>query len=232
MNTLKLYHGADHLVGQPEFGRGNANNDYGLGFYCTETIELAKEWACAEPGKSGYANAYLLDMDGLSVLNLCEPTYNILNWLAVLMQHRLFSTTAPIALTAKKYLLEHFAVDITPYDVIIGYRADDSYFSFARDFLNNTISVEQLERAMRLGKLGEQVVLKSQKAFAQIRFLPDECEPADSSVYYPLRQKRDRDAKNAYLMNERMQSVVDGLFVRDIVARGLTNGDFNTTVHK
>lgn len=56
------------------------------------------------------------------------------------------------------------------YDVIIGYRADDSYFSFASAFLNNTISLAQLERAMFLGKLGEQVVLKSERAFSQLHF--------------------------------------------------------------
>ena len=232
MNTIMLYHGSNHLVEQPRYGVGNEYNDYGRGFYCTESIDLAKEWACAEPGIGGYANAYLMDMEGLHVLNLCEPEYNILNWLALLMQNRKFSTTAPIALAAKTYIIENFAVDITPYDVIIGYRADDSYFSFARDFINNTISVEQLERAMRLGKLGEQVVLKSEKAFAQIHFLRDNCEPADSSVYYPLREKRDRDAKNAYLMNERAQTIVQGLFIRDIVARGLNNGNFSKALYE
>ena len=30
------------------------------------------------------------------------------------------------------------------YDVIIGYRADDSYFAFAQDFLNNAISLNTL----------------------------------------------------------------------------------------
>ena len=42
--------------------------------------------------------------------------------------------------------------------MIIGYRADDSYFSFANAFLNNTLSLEQLKEAMYLGKLGEQVI--------------------------------------------------------------------------
>ncbi|MBR2627880.1 MAG: DUF3990 domain-containing protein, partial [Peptococcaceae bacterium] len=40
---------------------------------------------------------------------------------------------------------------------MIGYRADDSYFSFANAFLNNTLSLRQLEKAMMLGKHGEQV---------------------------------------------------------------------------
>ena len=40
-----LYHGSDHMIPKPEYGLGNYNNDYARGFYCTENIELAKEWA-------------------------------------------------------------------------------------------------------------------------------------------------------------------------------------------
>ena len=64
--------------------------------------------------------------------------------------------------------MEKYNIDISEYDLIIGYRADDSYFRFAEDFLNNSISVEKLERAMYLGKLREQIVLKSEKAFEQL----------------------------------------------------------------
>ena len=53
-----------------------------------------------------------------------------------------------------------FLLDISEYDVIIGYRADDSYFSFAQDFVAGVISLQKLSEAMQLGKLGEQIVLK------------------------------------------------------------------------
>ena len=42
-NLVTLYHGSSRVIREPEFGRGRANNDYGLGFYCTESDELAKE---------------------------------------------------------------------------------------------------------------------------------------------------------------------------------------------
>ena len=64
------------------------------------------------------------------------------------------------------WLKEHFLLDLTPYDAVVEYRADDSYFSFTRAFLNNEISLTQLAYAMRLGKLGEQFVLKNPAAFA------------------------------------------------------------------
>ena len=67
-------------------------------------------------------------------------------------------------------LIDNFSINVNAYDIITGYRADDSYFDYAESFLNNAISVEQLARAMRLGKLGEQIVIKSQFAFSQLKF--------------------------------------------------------------
>ena len=134
---------------------------------------LAKEWACAK-NTDGYANQYRLHMDQLSLLNLNESKYHILNWLAVLTRYRSYWQQKSIAEEAKEYLQKHFFVDISQYDVVTGYRADDSYFSFAQDFVAGTISLEKLSEAMRLGKLGEQIVLKSEKAFRQIKFIDKE----------------------------------------------------------
>ena len=96
MSKLVLYHGSPDIIEKPTFGKGKAYNDYGRGFYCTEHIELAKEWACTE-GTDGYANKYELDTAGLSVLNLSSDDYTILNWLAILMLHRKGRLSAPIA---------------------------------------------------------------------------------------------------------------------------------------
>ena len=170
MSKLVLYHGSPDIIEKPAFGKGKAYNDYGRGFYCTEHVELAKEWACTE-GTDGYANKYELDTAGLSILNLSSDDYTILNWLAILMLHRKGRLSAPIAKQGREYLIQNFLPDFQNFDAIIGYRADDSYFSFARAFVTNTISLKQLGSAMRLGKLGEQFVLKSPKAFEVIRFM-------------------------------------------------------------
>ena len=165
-----VYHGSDHIIETPVYHGSKRTNDYGYGFYTTESKELAKEWACGD-GRDGFASSYELDMEGLRILNLNGPEYNILNWLAVLTKYRSYWQNGSIAEEAKKYLQEHFFVDPSPYDIIIGYRADDSYFSFAQDFVAGTISLRKLSEAMRLGKLGEQIVLKSEKSYKHIRFL-------------------------------------------------------------
>ena len=71
----------------------------------------------------------------------------------------------------KRYIIQNFDVDLTGIDIIKGYRADDSYFSYAEDFVTNALSLNQLSRALYLGKLGTQIVLVSKKAFEKITYL-------------------------------------------------------------
>ena len=112
------------------------------------------------------------------------------------------------------WLREHFLIDLTSYDVVVGYRADDSYFSFARSFVNNEISLAQLSYAMRLGRLGEQFVLKSPAAFEKIRFVSYEI--ADNTEYYAKRKARDDEARASFRA-ELERDDIDGLYMRDII---------------
>ena len=161
---MKIYHGSLAIIKKPIFGYGNAHNDYGLGFYCTESKDLAKEWS-VDAELDGYANCYELNLEGLKVLNLNEKPFTILHWLALLIQNRTFKDKSVLVKEAKEFLIKKFSVDYSKFDVIIGYRADDSYFSFAKDFLQGTISYRQLSIALKLGNLGEQIVLISKKSF-------------------------------------------------------------------
>lgn len=217
---ITIYHGSKQIVEVPTFGLGRKNNDFGLGFYCTENNDLAKEWAVSSLS-DGFSNRYTLDTEYLNTLNLNSPNYTILNWIAVLVEHRLFSIKTPIARRAKQYLIEHFGVNVNAFDLITGYRADDSYFDFAEAFLNNAITVEQLSRAMRLGKLGEQIVIKSQFAFSKIKY--EGFEVARKDEFYVLRKARDDEANQTYL--DIQEEETDGLYVQDIIRGGITNDD-------
>lgn len=130
----KLYHGSSNIIEKPLFGYGKPYNDYGLGFYCTDSLEMAKEWGVGKH-QDGYANCYEIECDGLQILELNAPKYCILHWLTVLLQNREFDVPSALAWEAKEYLLANFSVDYESCDAIIGYRADDSYFSFAQDFI-------------------------------------------------------------------------------------------------
>jgi len=221
MSIIKLYHGSENVIEKPQLGLGKKNNDYGQGFYCTEHIELAKEWACATE-KSGYANEYELDMTDLSVLNLSLKEYNVLNWLAILLANRIVSYQTPVEKQGADYIIANFLPEYEKYDVIVGYRADDSYFSFARAFCSNTITLAQLGYAMKLGELGIQYVLKSPKAFSNLKFVSF-CE-SDGELYHSKRKHRDESARAAYWKQLEVADT-NGLFIRDIIREGMKNND-------
>ena len=217
-----LYHGSLYRIEQPQLGLGKLNNDYGPGFYCTAHRELACEWASKTQGMDGFVNEYALDMTDLKVLDLSK--YTILHWMALLVKNRTFTLTAPISIQAKEYLLQNFSIDLSEYDIVKGYRADDSYFSFAEDFLNNAISLKHLSAAMRLGKLGIQYVLVSQKAFDAIKF--SQAEQVDNAVYFPKFSNRDLKARASY-KDSKANLLLDPseLYVLDIIRGGMKDGD-------
>ena len=141
--------------------------------------------------------------------------------MAVLVEHRIFSIKTLVARRAKQYLIDCFSVNVNAFDLIVGYRADDSYFDYAEAFINNGITVEQLARAMRLGKLGEQIVVKSQFAFSKIEY--EGFENADKNTYYVLRKARDDDENKMNL--EILEEEADGLYIQDIMRGGIKNDD-------
>lgn len=214
MMKRTLYHGSSEKIIKPIFGYGKSYNDYGLGFYCTDEPQMAKEWAVAKD-RDGYANSYLLDCEGLNILDLNSSEYCILHWLAVLLKNREFDIPSGLALEAKEYLLANFSVDYENADAIIGYRADDSYFSFAQDFINGTISYRQLSNAMRLGKLGMQFVLKSRRAFDRIEYVGSEIALSDE--WYAKKMLRDKSARREYFDIERNRRIRGDLFIIQIM---------------
>lgn len=192
MNEIMLYHGSKYEVVSPEFGKGNPENDYGLGFYCTRELNLAKEWSVTA-NESGIVNKYSIDISGLKILNLQD--LGVIDWLVILMNHRVVNFYNIVSETRRKRFLDKYKekYNLEEYDIIIGYRADDSYFSFVRDFIDERIYVEDLKELLLAGNLGLQYVLKSKKAFDKLKFI--ESENVDKE-YFKYRKNRDTNARN------------------------------------
>ena len=216
--TLVLYHGSPRAIPQPQLGKGSPFNDYGQGFYCTESQQLASEWACPTL-EDGCVNEYLLDLKGLSLLDLAAPEYSVLNWLAVLLAHRTFEVGPTGSVAARDFILERYGVDLSDADLVHGYRADDSYFSIARDFLANAISVETLERALFLGGLGYQVVLKTPHAFNALSSTG--CLVVEGERWNPLRMARDMRARDQYraIVAQSIEGGLTGTYIFDLMRR-------------
>ncbi len=223
MSKIILLHGTDHIIEVPDINIGNEHNDYGKGFYCTKAEEMAKEWACKQ-NTDGFVNRYELNTDGLKTLDLTDGQHTVLNWIAILLKYRTFKLSSEIAIDARDYIIEHYSIDIGNYDVVVGYRADDSYFQYAESFVSNGLPLRSLNKALKLGKLGEQTVLVSQKAFDQIKFI--DAAPVSKDEYYPKFIDRDSSARKAFKQEIKKSKVYrDDIFVLDILREEMQNND-------
>lgn len=219
---VTIFHGSDHIIKKPVFGKGKKYNDYGLGFYCTEDVALASEWAVGND-HDGFANEYELDTSDLKILNLNDKNYSILNWLAILLENRIFAINVPLTIAAKDYLIKNFKPDYESYDVIIGYRADDSYFGYANSFIRGTINLDQLKKAMVLGKLGTQIVLKSEKAFKKLKYVKS--TEALRKDYLKKKANRDENARKDYKDIVLKELDLKGIFIQDILREEMKSDD-------
>lgn len=167
MEKLILYHGTPDKIVVPTFGLGDDKHDYGRGFYLTESVELAKEWAVCRPNEdNGWVHKYELDTDGLKILDFQEK--NVLCWLAELMKHRDAADTKRYRMLAQKFI-EKYGLDTSKYDVIKGWRANASYFYIAKEFVRDNIDVDILEELLLLGGLGIQYCIKSKLAYSKLQ---------------------------------------------------------------
>lgn len=201
MGKIILYHGSPNKVVVPQFGFGEGKHDYGKGFYLTENIELAKEWAVCRPDETnGWVHKYELDTTDLKVLDFQE--YNVLSWLAELMKHRDASDSRRYKVLSKKFIAE-YGIDTSEYDVIKGWRANASYFYIAKEFVRDNIDIEILEELLSLGGLGIQYCIKSELAYSKLAEVKEGLISVDYSEFNEKYNERDIIAR------KRMRELVD-----------------------
>ncbi len=163
-----LYHGSDKIVRSPLYGVGRPDNDFGSGFYMTEDVESAKEWAAVN-GQDGncVCNQYEIDLEGLNVIRFED--YGILAWMAEVIANR--GTDGAVKAEVGDILVSKYKIDTSKADVIIGYRADDSYNKIVKAFLEAKLTIDEVAEMFREWQVGTQVFIKSPETFARIRFI-------------------------------------------------------------
>ena len=206
---MKLFYGADRIVDTPVFGEGNPTNDYGLGFYLTPDKDIASLWASKNP-RGGYLIEYEVELSDLRLLRLdTKEDADVLRWISILTNHRFSRRDRENNKEALDWIQRHYPLDVSSYDMVVGYHADDAYFAYSLDFVRNELSLEKLKEAMTLGRLGLQYVLISPKAFCQIRMLRFETVPP-STEYQAFRAK---------MAEEYQEDSFRNTFLRDIMRR-------------
>ena len=193
MGVITLYHGSPNKVVIPQYGCGDDKHDYGRGFYLTDDIELAKEWAVCRPDeKNGWVHKYELECDELKILDFKE--YDVLAWLAELMKHRDAADSKRYRMLAEKFI-DKYGKDTDEYDVIKGWRADASYFYIAKEFVRDNIDIDILEELLLLGGLGTQYCVKSERAYSRLHEITGELLSVEYAEFNDRYNKRDVEAR-------------------------------------
>lgn len=80
MKSIDIYHGSDKEIIEPKLYACKTDNDFGSGFYTTESVESARDWALVNSNSGeSFCNHYTIDLDDLAIVDLNE--YGILAWM-------------------------------------------------------------------------------------------------------------------------------------------------------
>ena len=193
MSRIILYHGTSDKTVVPTYGAGKDKHDYGRGFYLTENINLAKEWAVCVPNQeNGWVHKYEVDVSELKIVDFQEK--NILSWLAELMKHRDASDTKRYKVLSEKFIVK-YGIETEKYDVIKGWRANASYFYIAKEFVRDNVDIEILEELLSLGGLGIQYCIKSELAYSRLKELESGLISVDYKEFNEKYNQRDATAR-------------------------------------
>lgn len=201
MKKITLFHGTPDKIVVPTYGKGEEKHDYGQGFYLTENLDLAKEWAACRPNETeGFVHQFELDIEGLRIFDFQDE--GVLAWLAELMKHRDASDTKRYRVLAQKFI-KKYGVATEEYDVIKGWRANASYFYIAKEFVRDNIDMDILEELLSLGGLGIQYCIKSKLAYSKLHEVEGSLQAVPYEEFNAKYDKRDITAR------QRMRELVD-----------------------
>lgn len=160
---MKLYHGSKSgLQGKPR-PLSRATCDFGRGLYLGN-IETQPKSLVSSGSKFPDARFYTaeLNIEGLKVLDFSNHDFD---WAMFIAFNRMI-----IDFSEYPALDEKFVGYNKDYDVIIGVIADDSMTNVLTDFYNGNITDTVLTMCLKYVDLGNQYVLKTQKACDKIVF--------------------------------------------------------------
>ena len=210
-----MYHGSKVIIEHPTVKGSNDVNDYGPSFYLTLDLEAAKSWACKN-NSVGVVNEYKIRSSSFKELKVLDLTnrdkYSVLNWMAILMHFRELDSSFIKNNKLTLDWLEKYYINVDDYDVIICFRADDSYFRFPLRFVSNDLAFDDLEDVFLSGHLGIQYAFMSDRAIRLLTFEKViECGDEYLGHYYSIVTKasqqfdellnRPRDPRKKYILD-------------------------------
>lgn len=147
MDKIRLYHGSNVIVMNPQIMINGYYKDFGYGFYCTQLEKQAKRWALTKRGAS-IVNSYLyIQNTELQVHHFPKMTDEWLRFVADCRRG-----------------IEH------SYDVVEGPMADDQIWDYVEDYMEGNISKEAFWELAKFKYPTHQIVFCTEAALENLKF--------------------------------------------------------------
>lgn len=154
---MKLYHGSNVVVKNPDLNYSNRARDFGSGFYLTSSLEQAVSWARHRTylSKTGKPTITVFELDDNYVNNLLVKKYDSASkeWLVFITKNR---TNA-----------ESIKND---YDIIIGPVANDNTTPVINLYLSKIIDFEVAIKELKTYVLKDQYVIKTEESLKFLKY--------------------------------------------------------------
>ncbi|MCR5596096.1 MAG: DUF3990 domain-containing protein [Lachnospiraceae bacterium] len=141
---MRLYHTSELIIKNPDIFHGRKNADFGQGFYLSKDYDFCRRWSLNE----AFINEYELDTGGLDIIELSRNR----EWFEYIFGNRRLNDTIKA-------------------DVIIGPIANDTIYDTFGIISSGYLSTDEALKLLMIGPEYTQVVLKSEKAGQQLKWL-------------------------------------------------------------
>ncbi|WP_296690417.1 DUF3990 domain-containing protein [Treponema sp. UBA6852] len=155
---MKLYHGSNIAVQNPQILESDRKLDFGTGFYLTSNLEQAERWAKLTQARreNGTATVSVFEADEkiLNTLNVLHFQKADKSWLEFVTQNR-----------------KNVAQQNDSYDVVIGPVANDRTMPVISLYFSGIYDADETVKRLLPQKLNDQYTFKTEKSLTALNFI-------------------------------------------------------------
>lgn len=170
---MKVYHGTNVKIDNPNIRIGRSDTDFGQGFYVAFNNYMAEKWAVRKDYP--VVNEYDIDLTGLKIKQFEIDK----EWLDFVISNR-------NGMFLKQY---------NKYDVLVGTTADDKMFTTIETYEQGFLSVNDTIAILNNMDVGIQACLRTPEAIKALTY--KSAYMLDSKTVYKLREEMKNDRKTA-----------------------------------
>ena len=156
---MRLYHTGREIIKIPDITIGRKNADFGQGFYLSDDLEFSRRWVRE---RIPYVNIYELDENDLVIHRFSRD----INWFSCIFRNR-------------RGLVYEIAAD-----VIIGPIANDTIYDTFGIITSGLLKDEDALKLLKIGLEYRQIVLKTERAVKNLRWISAEVLKPDEILKY------------------------------------------------